>query len=395
MKIAIWSDTFSPQVNGVASVARSLADTYTKLGHDVAVFSVIEEDRVKKSMGNEMFTVHKVPSFSMPRSIYPGEGLAIALPSGPGTIRALKKFKPDIIHVHTPFLAGWGAVMGKKILNIPLVGTHHTFFDDYLKYIGLDYAWGRKFSWDYTVAYYNRSNAVTVPSRALKNALIEHGLTSPIYIIPNPADTDFFIPVPSATVKNHLKQKFGVGRHAVVYMGRVSYEKDIDQAIVAFAVALQDIPDATLMIVGDGPERKKLEAVARKLGCAERVIFSGMLYGEQLRDALQANDLFLTASRSENMPISIIEAMACGLPAAAVRAKGIPDIVKDGENGSLAEPGHPNLLARAIVHLLSSPSGLQATSAASRKIAEQYSKKNIAQSMIKLYGTIVQETSRK
>jgi glycosyltransferase involved in cell wall biosynthesis len=172
MKIAIWSDTFSPQVNGVASVARSLADTYTELGHDVAVFSVIEKNRVKKSSGNQTFSVYKVPSFSMPRSIYPGEGLTIALPSGPKTIRALQDFKPDIIHVHTPFLAGWGAVLGKKILHVPLVGTHHTFFDDYLRHVRLDYAWGRKFSWNYTVAYYNRSDAVTVPSRALKSALM-------------------------------------------------------------------------------------------------------------------------------------------------------------------------------------------------------------------------------
>jgi 1,2-diacylglycerol 3-alpha-glucosyltransferase len=388
MKIAIWSDTFPPQVNGVASVARDLADALTELGHEVAIFTVIGEDRLKKQTGSRTFAIHKIPSFSMPKFIYPGEGLSVALIPGPGTIYALKKFKPDIIHAHTPFLAGWGAVLGKKILNVPLIGTHHTFFDDYLKHVRLDYSWGRKFSWKYTVAYYNRASAVTIPSRALGTALTEHGLTSPLHIIPNPADTEFFIPAP-ADQKKELKKQFGTGEHAIVYMGRVSYEKSIDQAIAAFNIILKDMPDATFMIVGDGPERKKLEGMARSLGCEKKIIFTGMLHGEKLRNALWANDAFITASQSENMPISIIEAMACGLPVVAVRARGIPDIVHHNENGLLAPPDRPELLARAIVKIFSSPEDLQKKGNASRKLAEQYSKKNIAQSMVELYEAVI------
>jgi glycosyltransferase involved in cell wall biosynthesis len=395
MRIAIWTDTFPPQVNGVASVTQDLASALTELGHDVAVFTVIEKARIKKSPGDKTFLIHKIPSFSMPKFIYPGEGLSVALMPGPGTIRALRKFKPDIIHVHTPFLAGWGAVLGKNLLRVPLVGTHHTFFDDYLKHVRLDYAWGRNLSWKYTVAYYNRSSAVTTPSRALGAALVAHGLTSPLHIVSNPANTEFFTPAPDAAKKNGLKKKFGIGAHAIVYMGRVSYEKDIDQAIAAFNAVLRDLPDATFMVVGDGPERKKLENLARKLGCDHKVIFTGMLRGEALRDALRANDLFLTASRSENMPISIIEAMACGLPIAAVRAKGIPDIVSHGENGSLAPPGEPELLAREILRIFSSPDDLQRMSAAARRSAEKYSKRNIAQVMVELYETVITQNPKK
>ena len=130
-------------------------------------------------------------------------------------------------------------------------------------------------------------------------------------------------------------------------MGRTSYEKDIDQALAAFNIARREIPDATFMIVGDGPERKKLEHLARTLGCADKAIFTGMRHGEELPSMLQANDIFLTASRSENMPISIIEAMSCGLPVASVRAKGIPEIVHHGKNGLLAAPDRPDLLARS------------------------------------------------
>jgi phenylacetate-CoA ligase len=208
--------------------------------------------------------------------------------------------------------------------------------------------------------------------------------------MPNPADTDFFIPVPSTVHKERLKKQFGAGKNALVYMGRVSYEKDIDQAIMAFGIALKELSDATLMIVGDGPERKKLEAMARSLGCKDKIIFTGMLHGEDLRNALWANDVFLTASRSENMPISIIEAMACGLPIASVNERGIPDIVHHGENGLLAPPGEPKLLARAIVELFSSPDDLRKKGDSSRKFAEQYSKKNVARSMIELYESVIE-----
>ena len=134
--------------------------------------------------------------------------------------------------------------------------------------------------------------------------------------MPNPVNVEFFVPATSATEKKRLKGRFGAGKRSIAYMGRISYEKDIDQTIRAFGIASRDLPDTTLMIVGDGPERKRLEALAKELGVDGKTIFTGMLHREDLRDALQANDIFVTASRSENMPVSVVEAMACGLPVA-------------------------------------------------------------------------------
>ncbi len=389
MNIAIWSDTFPPQVNGVASVARDLAAALAAAGHRVAVFSVVDDER-ETGTAEGSYIVHKIPALSVPKFVYSGGQLAFAVAPSPAALRALKKFKPDIIHSHTPFVAGWHAVIGKKLLRVPIVGTHHTFFDDYLKHVKLDYAWGRNFSWKIMTAYYNRMDAVTSPSRALGAALQEHGLSVPLHVVPNPANTELFTPVDPAA-KQELKQRYGLGKQAIVYMGRTSYEKDIDQAIEAFSLAAKELPDATLMIVGDGPERKRLEALAREKSPDGRIIFTGMLRGEALRDALAANDLFLTASRSENMPVSVIEAMAAGLPVAAVRAKGMPEIVSHGENGLLAEPGRPDLLARTIVQLFSSPDDLAVKAAASRKIAERYSRASIARATAELYKKIIAE----
>jgi len=391
MRIAIFSDTFPPQVNGVASVVRDSANMLASMGHDVAVFTVGDKNRKETTASGATFDVINLPSLSVPKFIYRGGDFAFALPPGFGTLRALKKFKPDIIHTHTPFTAGWGAVFGKKLCGVPLIGTHHTFYDDYLKHVKIDYAWGRKFSWQYTVAYYNRADVVTSPSRVLGADLAHYGLTRRLEIMPNPVNVEFFVPATSAAEKKKLKQRFGAGKRSAVYMGRISYEKDIDQAIRAFSSAARHIPDATLMIVGDGPERKKLELLAKKLGIEKKIIFTGMLHREDLRDALRANDVFVTASRSENMPVSVIEAMACGLPVASVRAKGIPEIVDHGKNGLLVEPDCPEKLGAAIVQLFSSPTDLQKKSRTSRKLANRYSHKNITEAMVGLYEQTIAE----
>ena len=392
MRIAIFSDTFPPQVNGVASVVRDSVAALTDLGHEVAVFTVTGADRTEHTSGGGSYAVKKLPALSVPKFIYRGDSYAFALPPGPGTLRALKKFKPDIIHTHTPFFAGWGAIMGKKMCGIPLVGTHHTFYDDYLKHIKLDYLWGRKLTWKFTISYYNHADVVISPSRALGGGLRDHGLKRELRIMANPVNVEFFVPAANIAKKTQLKKHFGAGRRSLVYMGRISYEKDIDQALAAFATASRKLPDLTFMIVGDGPERKKLEALAKKLGVGGKVIFTGMLHREDLRDALQANDAFVTASRSENMPVSVIEAMACGLPVASVKAKGIPEIVRHGENGLLVMPDRPDKLGTAIVRLFSSPADLRKKSRASRKLAEQYSRKNITKAMVGLYEKIIAET---
>ena len=392
MRIAIFSDTFPPQVNGVASVVRDSVAALAAEGHDIAVFTVGSNTRTERTADGAIYAVKKLPSFPIPKFIYHGDSYSFAFPPGVVTFHALKKFKPDIIHTHTPFFAGWGAVLGKKMCGVPLVGTHHTFYDDYLKHVKLDYSLGKKISWKYTIAYYNRADVVISPSRALGAGLQSHGLTCPLQIMPNPANVDFFIPAASAAGKKRLKGRFGAGKRSIVYMGRVSYEKDIDQTIKAFGIASQDLPDVTLMIVGDGPERKRLEALAKELGVGGKTIFTGMLHREDLRDALQANDIFVTASRSENMPVSVIEAMACGLPIAGVTAKGIPEIVVHGKNGLLAEPDHPELLAQAIVRLFKAPVDLRKKSIASRKLAEQYSQKNTTKAMVGLYEKIIKGT---
>lgn len=373
MRIALFTDTFPPQINGVANVVRNSAEVLAQKGHDVHVFTVASG----KSDKNQSFGKFEVTRiFSMPFFGYKGE--RFSLPFGL-TFAKLKSFRPNIIHAHTPFAVGWEAVWAKKILGVPLVGTHHTFFDHYLKHIYMDYGWAKKASSKYIAAYYNRCDLVISPTRSLAENLKSSGVARSIIVVPNSVDTDFFKPAQDKKEKDKLKKQFGFSENVLVYMGRVSYEKSIDVVMRAMSVIALKARDSTFVIIGGGPEKEKLEDLAKRLGIEKHVRFLGFLYGSELVHALQASDLFVTASKSENFPLSVIESMASGLPVVAVSALGLPEIVEDGRSGFLVTQNNPEEIAACVLKLFAERTLLEKYSATSREISLKHSTRSIAQ----------------
>lgn len=385
MRIAIFSDTFPPQTNGVANFVWQSAKSLADLGHEVAVFSVFKKSRAgkKNTAGNPAV----IPLFSVPALVYPDERLALSFGT---SLKKLKKFNPDVIHTHTPFSAGWEAAALAKILKIPLVGTHHTFYDHYLKHAKIDYPWAKKVSWKYTIGYYNRCDLVMTPSSALAETLSAHGLKKPVAVMRNFIDTDLFRPA-RAEEKTAAKKYFDVPAKSVAYMGRISYEKSIDQVVKSFALMLKKTLDLKLMLIGDGPEKEKLEKLAGELGIKNKIIFTGFLFGENLVRALWANDAFLTASKSENMPLSILEAMAVGLPMVLVKEKGLAELAKENVNGFFAETDDPEDMARKILDIVSDENLAAEFSAASRTLALEYSKEKVCESLESHYLQILKK----
>lgn len=385
MKIAIFSDTYLPQVNGVANVVYQSAKNLAALGHDVWIFTVCQKSQNKSFWTEEKIAVTILPS--IPAGVYQGE--RFTLPVGIA-FRRLKEFQPDIIHTHTPFSVGWEAVWAAKKLKKPLVGTHHTFYDHYLKHIKADFNWVKKISWKYTTLFYNFCDLVLSPSLSLAQALTQKGLKKPIQVLQNSIETEIFVPAPNEETKDNLKKEFGIKNKSLVYMGRVSYEKSIDQVLKAFKLVVKKEPQTTLMIVGDGPERKNLEELAAKLGVKNKVIFTGLLRGENLVRALQASDVFVTASKSENMPLSVLEAMSCGLPFVAAAEKGLVELIKDGVNGFLVKADNPADIAEKVLRLITNEPVLKKFSLASRAQAMNYSKETVTALLEQVYINICQ-----
>ena len=371
MKIAIFSDTFPPQVNGVANTVFNSASSLAEKGHIIRVYTVSEtcdEELTRKTDGK--FSVFKLPSIGIPS--YPGERSSLPLGITLGDVRS---FSPDIIHVHTPFSVGWEGVLCSKKMKIPLIGTHHTFFDHYLKHIHLEYDWAKRLSWKYTVAFYNKCDLIISPTMSLANGLRNNKLKKPIEILSNTVDTDTFQPIAGISKKGKK----------VAYMGRVSYEKNIDQAIKAISITAKKISDIKFYIIGNGPEKNNLENLSKDLKIQNNVIFTGYLFGNDLNKQLNDCDIFLTPSKSENMPLSVLEAMSAGLPILAVSSLGMNEIIKNNENGFLLPPDDPQKTAEKIIELIYNEEKIKKIGKCSREMAMEYSKSKITDKLVGIY----------
>ncbi len=387
MKIAIFSDTFFPQVNGVANTAYKTALVLKARGHEVRVFTVSRK-HIKNVSGSHDKKIDIKSVFSLPFWGYPNERLTFPLGF---TLRSIRAFKPDIIHTHTPFAIGWEAVLASKLFSIPIVGTHHTFFDHYLKHVWLDFSWAKKLSWRFVSFYYNRCALVLGPSQSVLDEIAKYKLHKPTRVMINSIDTRLFVPVTSEEEKKKLKHSLGIAGDSIVYMGRLSYEKDITQLIDTLVILKKRKNNVMLVLIGDGPERKTLEAYAASKGVIDSVIFTGFLYGDSLVRALQANEIFMTASKSENMPLSVLEGQAVGLPVIGVRSLGIPEIVKNGVNGFVVTPDSPGEMAEKVQEILADRKLLQKLSRGAREFALGYSEENVIKKLEDIYYSIIKK----
>jgi len=384
LRVALFTDTFPPEVNGVANSVVITARALQKRGHAVCVCTASAESRVQlESRVGGAFPVFTVPSIPLP--VY--TGFRFTLPLG-FALPKMRAFAPDMIHSHTLFWVGREGRIAARRLGVPLVGTHHTFFNHYLKHLHADYGWSQRLSWSITVGYYNRCDLVVSPTTALSDELRAHGLKKPCEVVPNGIDTESFKPV-SREIKAQLQRKHGTGPKPVIYMGRVSYEKSIDQVIRALARAVERMPELSLVIVGDGPQRNELEQLAKGLNVANKVFFKGFVFGRELVELLQASELYVTASKSENMPLAVIEAMACGLPILAVNSLGLAEMVEDGLSGHLLPPDDPSAIAAHIVSLMQDDELRERFSNAAIASAARYSEDSMARRLEDIYARVI------
>ena len=387
MRIALFTDTFPPEVNGVANTVERSAKELAKRGHTVCVFTVskLSAKELRKQSGGA-YGVETIPSLGVPIYL----GVRVVPPVGLA-LRKIARFKPDILHAHTPFSLGWEAVWAARFLNVPLVGTHHTFFDYYLKHIHLDYSWAKHLTWKLTVWYYNRCDLVISPTRSLADGLVENGLKRPHEVLANGTDTDFFRP---SSDKSQSKSRLGLSEKVLIHLGRLSYEKSVDEVIRAFALLLEKEKDATLVIVGDGPSKAELEALARELGIERRVRFTGFILGKELLGYLQAGDVFVSASKSENMPLAFIEAMATALPIVAVRSLGLTEMIEHEKNGYLVAPGDRGAIAGRSLTLLQNVELRERFGAHSRTLSEKYSEAAVTERLEHTYTKVREAHAR-
>lgn len=383
MRIALFTDTFLPQINGVVTAIRISAEELVRRGHAVAVFTVegdrdYETDELPPTVQVFRFRALKLPT-------YPG--MRVRLPTFAPTLKQVRSFAPELIHSHTLFGVGWEAVLAARRLHLPLVGTHHAFLDEYIRHVKLRGKVARRVSYRYTTLYYNRCDLVLSPSHALAEDLRAHGVEREIRVLPNPVSLRDFH---SSRDRESLRRHFGMKGFAIVYLGRLSYEKSISLVIRAFATIVQGGDSvAELYLVGDGPERGRLERLVASLGLRDRVHFLGFHRGQDVVDILTTADFFVSASKTENLPMTFLEAMAAGLPIVAVRARGVPEIVEHQGNGLLVEPDDALAFARAMRRLAEHLKEREAMGRRSCELVKRYDSRRVVAELEDIYSQVL------
>ncbi|MBI4438863.1 glycosyltransferase [Candidatus Woesearchaeota archaeon] len=335
MRIAVFTDCFLPQRNGVVTSVTNAARWLAARNH---LLLIVTSSRVRRASHKEgrnisvffcrKFNFLKLMKF---RDFDP------ALPSH-SVVRQVRSFRPDVVHAHFPSFLGWAAVICSRMLRVPLVGTYHTLFHDFLMHTRLprrvsESSLARWVVCSYTKRFYNICDVVIAPSQAARRELLRFGVVKPVVVISNGVDTGVF-----------RAGKWRATPGTILHVGRLGYEKRVDMVIRAFRLFARRNPSCRLVIVGEGPEENALKKLCGPL-LGKRIFFLGGVEHSRIAEVYSGADLFMTASTIETEGLVILEAMASGLPVVGVDVMAIPEIVRDGVNGFVV--GRNNVVGMA------------------------------------------------
>ncbi len=349
LDIAFVTETFPPEVNGVAMTIGRLVHGMRERGHRV---SVVRPRQGEADTGNE----HEVPLPGLPLPGYPG--LRFGLPAGRRLRKLWGQRRPDLVHVVTEGPLGWSAVNVARRLGIPVTSGFHTNFDRYSVHYGL--GWMRPALAAYLRSLHRRTQATMVPTEALAADLAGEGIAG-VRVVGRGVDTRLFDPQRrSAELRaSWLGEASSVGP-VCLYVGRLAAEKNLALVEKAFSAIQVWHPQARMMWVGDGPSRKALQEKHPDH------LFAGMRLGEELAAHYASADLFLFPSLTETYGNVVAEAMASGLPVIAYRSAAAAELIEHRCNGCVVTPGDERAYVEEALWMLESEDRLSELSAAAR-----------------------------
>ncbi|WP_282939553.1 glycosyltransferase family 1 protein [Paenibacillus sp. RC67] len=325
MRIALFTDTFLPDVNGVAKTLGRWVKFLESKGAECKVFAPCGEA--------EAYSHTKMVEryYSIPFLLYPECRLAI--PNPIHLNKTLKAFMPDLIHVATPFNLGLTGLHFAKRNSVPLVASYHTHFDQYLSFYKLQ--WMEPMLWKYLLWFHQDCQRIYVPSRSTLLHLQKKGLQH-LEIWSRGVETSRFHPIVD---KERIVQQYGIQprKFVILFVGRLAPEKSVDVVMETYFALPEPIRSASqLVITGDGPlYRPLLEQYEHQ----PDVTFTGFKQGQELSELYAAADLFLFPSETETFGNVVLEAMASGTPVIGSDAGGVKDIIEHGHTGILCPPG--------------------------------------------------------
>ena len=373
MRIGMVTACYKPVVNGVTRMVSLYKEHLEATGHEVTIFTLGDPDP------NDEPGVIRSPGFML------GDyGYYISMRYSSEAQARLQEM--DIIHCHHLFMS---VEMAHRYGRSPIVYTNHTRYDLYTgSFISLPQPAADAIMRQVWPEFTDYADVVVTPSASVRDVMLEFGVRRPIELIENGVDLrPFHYPTQPLSKTDLNMPETAV---LVTYVGRLSPEKDVDILLEQFAIAKDVVPNLYLMVMGKGACQPDLERQARYLGLGNSVLFTGPIPYDQVTNYLAAADLFATASVTEVHPLTVIEAMAAGLPVVGISSPGIVDIVESGKSGLLTTKPAGGLAA-ALVGLASNEAKRREMAQAARHDSERFDIDNTIQRTLALYERLRRE----
>ncbi|KRM94905.1 glycosyltransferase [Liquorilactobacillus aquaticus DSM 21051] len=326
MNIGIFTDTYYPQVSGVATSIKTLKEQLESHGHNVYIFTTTDPKVDSNHYERNIFRFKSIPFISFTDRRIAVRGLFRAY-------QVAKELNLDIVHTQTEFSMGWIGKFVAKNLKIPCLHTYHTMYEDYLHYV----AKGRLLK-PYHVKQMSRSfcyhmTGIVAPSERVLNTLESYGIKTPISVIPTGVNIAKFQHCDTA---DNWRVKYGISMETplLLTVSRLAYEKNINNLIAAMPRIIQRVPDVRLLVVGDGPAKDELSEQVNHLQLHNNIVFTGEVDNEDVPHYYHMANLFVSTSISESQGLTYIEALASGLQVVATHSPYTDQLLDDPAIGA-------------------------------------------------------------
>ena len=387
MKILIASDLHYPTINGVATFSRNLARGLADLGHEVLVVAPSQTGKKSKEVdGNHVI----IRTASVPFPFY--QNFRISLNPAREMKKIIDDFDPDVIHIQMLMWLGQAAMRYGNKYGIPIVSTNHAMPENLMDNLRLLAPVSRPINYilkAYGARFHSKADYVTLPTQsAIDMFNANDKITVPMEAVSNGIDLQHFTP---GTAPDDLYERFDIPKNApiVSYVGRLDAEKHLPVLMRAFLRVLAAIPDAHLVIVGDGTERETLHAMAHNLGVGKSVTLTGRVSDEDLVALHKVGTVFAMPSPAELQSIATLEAMASGQPIVAVDAGALKELCQHERNGYLCDQDDDEMIAAGLIEILEDPALRAEMSAESLAIANTHDLKTTLERFETIYSGLV------